>query len=160
VTGEGQCSHGVTPVLNQWERAPAAAGAGSAYAAWISDEHEDLEIDVAWSRYLDANLSTIAGYRFTNVHEAEDRFFGGVRYRLPYLIQSELTLDDELDVRLDLGKAYLVTQRLELFGEMEYDTNTDFEWEGGLGWTISKRLGIVASYHSEHEAGFGLSFRL
>ena len=121
-------------------------------------EHEDREIDVAWSRYIDSNLSSIIGYRFTNVHGATDRLFGGLRYRLPYLVQSELTVDERGDLRIALEKEYMLSNRLAAFASGEYDTNTYTEWEAGLGWTLSKRFGLVTSYHSEHRAGFGLSF--
>ena len=123
-----------------------------------AEEHEDREIDVAWSRYIDRNLSSILGYRFTNVRGAADRLFGGVRYRLPYLVQSELTLDERGDLRLAMQKEYMLSTRLAAFASGEYDTNTYTEWEVGLGWTLSKRFGLVASYHSEHRAGIGLSF--
>ena len=122
--------------------------------------HEDREVDLAWSRYLNKNLSTILGYRFTNVHGAADRAFGGVRYRLPYLVQSELTLDERGDARLTLQKQYMLTTRLAAFATGEYDTNTYTEWEAGLGWTLSKRFGLVASDHSDHGFGIGLSFSL
>lgn len=125
-----------------------------------AEEHEDREIDVAWSHYIDKNLSSIVGYRFTTVHGASDRAFGGVRYRLPYLVQSEFTLDERGDLRLALQKGYMLTTRLAAFASGEYDTNTYTEWEAGLGWTLSKRIGLVASYHSEHRAGIGLSFSL
>lgn len=123
-----------------------------------ADEHEDREVDLAWSRYLSMNLSTIAGYRFTNVHGAEDRFFAGVRYRLPYLVLAEVTLDDEGDLRVGLDKEYMLTDRLGAFGMLEYDTNTREEWETGLEWTMTKSFGLVTSYHSEHGGGIGLSF--
>lgn len=123
-------------------------------------EHEDREIDVAWSHYIDKNLSSILGYRFTNVRGASDRLFGGVRYRLPYLVQSELTVDERGDLRLAMQKEYMLSTRLAAFASGEYDTNTYSEWEAGLGWTLSKRFGLVASYHSEHGAGFGLSLSL
>lgn len=123
-----------------------------------ADEHEDREIDVAWSHYIDSNLSSILGYRFTNVDGASDRLFGGVRYRLPYLVQSELTVDDRGDLRIALQKEYMLSTRLAAFASGEYDTNTYAEWETGLGWTLSKRVGLVGGYHSEHGAGIGLSF--
>ncbi len=143
-------------------RASVMRGRNDFFARWESGinagDHESREIDVAWSRYLDPNLSTILGFRFTNVHGAKDRPFGGVRYRLPFLIQSELTVDGRGDVRLQLEKEYMLTTRLAVFAGFEYDTNTYAEWEAGLGWTLTKRFGLVASYHSEHQSGVGLSF--
>ena len=122
-----------------------------------ADEHEDREIDLAWSHYFDQNLATILGYRFTNVHGAADRAFAGVRYRLPYLVQSEWTFDDRGDLRAAIEKEYMLTTRASLFGSAEYDTNTYGEYEVGLGWTLSQRIGLIGGYHSDHGVGIGLS---
>jgi len=148
--GRAMLMQGRNDLLVRWDVALEAHGRG----------HEDREVDFAWSRYVDSNLSSIVGYRLAEVHRAENRFFGGLRYRLPYLIQSELTLDDEGDARLSLEKQYMLTSRLAAFANGEYDTNTYAEWEAGLGWTLSKRLGLIASYHSDHRAGFGISLSL
>ena len=125
----------------------------------FDEEHEDREVDLLWMHTLDVNLATVLGYRNTSVHGAEDRFFAGLRYRLPYLVNAELTLDDEADLRLALEKELMLTNRLGVEGRLEYDTLTDTESEAGLTWTLTKRLGLTAGYHSEHGAGVGLTFR-
>jgi hypothetical protein len=65
----------------------------------------EYEADVFWSRYFNPNFSTLLGYRFTNDEDSEDRFIGGVRYRLPGLVWTGLTLDSEGDARLEVTKA-------------------------------------------------------
>ncbi|WP_411847215.1 multicopper oxidase domain-containing protein [Roseibacillus persicicus] len=122
-------------------------------------EHEEYEADLFWAHYFDPNLTAGIGYRFTNQHEAEDRFFAEVDYRLPYLIDSSLALDSEGDLRVGLGKELQVTDRLSLFAELEYDTNTELEWSAGASYLLNKQFSLTSSYHSEHGLGAGLSFR-
>jgi hypothetical protein len=105
---------------------------------------KEREIDVGWSHYVDPNLSTVLGYRFTNEGNGEDRFFGGVRYRLPYMVHTSLTADDELDVRVELEKSLQITARGALFGAVEYDTNTYSDWSTGVTWTLLKQVGLIA----------------
>ena len=120
--------------------------------------HREFEIDVLWSHYFGPNLSTDLGYRFTNDHESKDRAVAGIRYRLPYLIDSEVSLDSEGDVRAGLGKELQLTQRLSLYGDVEYDSNTAWEYKIGANYQLTKQLGLSTGYHSEHGFGGGLSF--
>ena len=120
--------------------------------------HREYEIDLLWSHYFGPNLSTDLGYRITNDHLAEDRAVAGIRYRLPYLIESELSLDSEGDLRAGLGKELQLTQRLSLYGDVEYDTNTQWQYRVGINYQLNKQFGLSAAYHSEHGCGGGLSF--
>ena len=91
---------------------------------------------------------------------AEDRAFGGARYRLPYFVMTTLTLDSEGDLRLQLDKEQRLMDRLTLFGRYEFDTNTEEEWTVGARWTASKSFGFVIQEHSGHGFGAGLFLRL
>lgn len=132
---------------------------GGAHGSGHGDDDE-REIDLGWSRYFGPNLSSVLGYRFTNEDRADDRFFGGVRYRLPYLVHATLTLDDEFDARLELEKSLQITGRGALFGSVEYDTNTYGDWAAGVTWTLDKELGLIAQYDSDHGFGVGVTIRL
>jgi FtsP/CotA-like multicopper oxidase with cupredoxin domain len=123
------------------------------------DHHFEYEIDFLWKRYIDPNLSTHIGYRITNEMDAEDRFIGGISYRLPYLVWSSLTLDSEGDARIALAKDFQLTPRLSLITEGQYDTGAQWEWSAGLNYTLTKRLSLVTEYHSEHGFGGGIGFR-
>lgn len=120
---------------------------------------DDREIDVGWSRYLDANLATEVGFRFSEVHGTEDRAFAGIRYRLPYMVHSSLTVDSEGDFRASLEKEFQLTDRLSFAADVEYDTNTYTEWSVGVSWTLDKQFDLLTSYHSDHGYGVGMSFR-
>lgn len=124
-------------------------------------EHGDnmYEVDAYWGRYFNPNFSTLLGHRWTNQEESEDRFFGGVRYRLPGLIWTALTLDSEGDARLEMSKDVQLTQRLSLVGDVQYDTNSLFEWYVGLNYVLTRNFGLTTGYDSDHGFGGGISFR-
>lgn len=91
------------------------------------DDDVEYEIDLGWKRYFNPNFSTVLGWRFTNLEDAEDRAFAGIKYRLPYLIESSVQFDSAGDLRVGLGKSLQITDRIGIFGDIEYDTGR--EWE-------------------------------
>lgn len=136
------------------------------YAMWdlgwhdhFDFDHVHYEVDLAWRRYIDPNFSTVLGARLTNEHDAVDRAFAGVEYRLPYLIDSFAQVDSEGDFRFGLAKSLRITDRLSIFGEVEYDTGSEWEWSAGAEYLLTKQLSLISEYHSEHGIGGGLSFR-
>lgn len=135
------------------------------YAMWdlgwkdAEFDHVHYEIDLAWRRYLNPNLSTVLGARLTNHHAEVDRAFGGVQYRLPYLIDSYAQVDSEGDFRVGLGKSLQMTDRLSVFGLAEYDTGIRWEWSAGAEYLLNKRLSLITQYHSDHGFGGGFGFR-
>jgi FtsP/CotA-like multicopper oxidase with cupredoxin domain len=135
------------------------------YAMWDlhwSDDFPDVshyEIDLAWRRYFDPNFSTVLGARLTNEHDAVDRAFGGVEYRLPYLVESFAQVDSEGEFRFGLGKSLRITDRLSIFGEVEYDTGSEWEWSAGAEYLLTKQFSLISEFHSDHGFGGGISFR-
>ena len=123
----------------------------------FGDEGE-YEADLVWKRYHNRNLSTMYGYRFTNEHGAKDRAFAGVKYRLPFMVDSTLTVDSEGDLRPGLAKELQLTSRLSWENEIEYDTHSLWEWNSGLKYRLSKQFSITGGYHSEYGFGAGLNF--
>lgn len=135
------------------------------YAMWdlgwkdFQFEHVHYEIDLAWRRYFDPNFSTVLGARLTNHHNEVDRAFGGVEYRLPYLIDSFAQADSEGDFRFGLGKSLQITDRLSIFGEVEYDTGSKWDWSAGAEYLLTKQFSLISEFHSDHGFGGGVSFR-
>jgi FtsP/CotA-like multicopper oxidase with cupredoxin domain len=124
------------------------------------DEHEvEYEVDLGWQRYFNPNFSTVLGWRFTNLEDEEDRAFAGIEYRLPYLIDSSLQLDSEGDLRVGLGKSLQITDRLGIFGDIQYDTGSEWEWTVGADYLLTKQFSLISQYHSEHGFGGGFRFR-
>ncbi|QTN33868.1 multicopper oxidase domain-containing protein [Akkermansiaceae bacterium] len=119
----------------------------------------DYEADFAWKRYIDPNFRTLLGYRLTNDPDAEDRFIGGIEYRLPYMVWTGLTIDSEGDARITAMKDFQLTPRLSLMTNLEYDTGSQFRWSTGLSYTLTKRLSLITEYDSDHGFGGGIGFR-
>lgn len=129
-----------------------------AWEAGYADDTE-YEIDLAWKRYINPNFSTIAGWRFADGHDAENRPFAGLLYRLPYLIDSSLQIDGEGEIRLGLGKELQLTSRISAFAEVEYDTGSQWEWSVGAEYLLNKPFSLITQYHSEYGFGGGFTFR-
>ncbi len=131
------------------------------FAAWEMGWRDEFayEAEVGWKRYFDPNLSSVLGWRFTNHDGEADRAFAGVEYRLPYLIDSTVQIDSEGDARVGLGKSLQITDRLNVFAEIQYDTGSEWEWTTGATWTLNKQLSLISQYHSEYGFGGGLQFR-
>jgi hypothetical protein len=108
---------------------------------------------------MDPNFRTLFGYRFTNAEDAEDRFIGGVEYRLPYMIWSGLTIDSEGDARIAVMKDFQLTSRLSFLTNLEYDTGSSFVWSAGLNYTLTKNFSLITEYDSDHGFGAGVGFR-
>ena len=124
------------------------------------DAHEfEHETDLTWQRYLNPRWSTFAGYRFTNMEGEDDSAIGGAVYRLPYNVDSMLTLESEGDARLGLAKELQLTSRLSASARVEYDTSQDWMWMAGSAYTLTKRFSLTASYDSDYGFGGGVAFR-
>ncbi len=131
------------------------------FAAWETGyrDETEYEADLGWKRYFNPNFSTVLGWRFTNHDDEENRAFAGIEYRLPYLIASSVQLDSEGDLRLGLGKALQITDRLKVFAETQYDTHSNWEWSTGATYMLNKQFSLITQYHSDYGLGGGLQFR-
>lgn len=122
--------------------------------------HEyDYEADIIWKHHVDPNFRTLFGYRFTNDEDEDDRFIGGVEYRLPYMIWSGLIIDSEGDARITATKSFQLTSRLSFLTNLEYDTGSSVSWSAGLDYTLTKNFSLVTEYDSDHGFGAGIGFR-
>lgn len=142
-------------------RAKTMTGREDFYIDWDIGykDHYMYEVDAAWSHYFNQNLSTFLGYRWTNDMESKDRPFAGFTYRLPLLIESSVSLDGEGYFRLGLGKEFQVTDRWSISNDLEYDTNTEWEWVLSSEYRFTKMFSLAIMYSTDHDWGFGLKFR-
>ena len=128
-------------------------------AGWLDSSDDSYELDLTYERYFNPNVIAFLGARLTADSEAGDRAIAGVRYRLPWLIDSSLGVDSRGGIRIGLGKTFQLTDRLSLFSLVHYDTRTELEWQAGLHYTLTKQLSLVGQYHSDYGLGAGLGFR-
>jgi FtsP/CotA-like multicopper oxidase with cupredoxin domain len=126
---------------------------------WQGVDNPEYEIDALYQRYFNMNFQAFIGGRFTNDPDAEDRAVAGINYRLPLMVWANVSLDSEGDARFTLAKRFQLTPRLGVWGRVEYDTNTRWEWTTGADYTLTRRTSLTAQYHSQFGLGAGLLFR-
>lgn len=126
---------------------------------WEGVDNPQYEIDALYQRYFNLNFQAFAGYRLTNDPDAKDRGLIGFNYRLPLMTWANLSLDTEGDARLTLSKRLQLTPRLGVWGEVFYDTGTEWEWTAGADYTLTRHTSLTLSYHSDFGLGAGMLFR-
>lgn len=127
---------------------------------WANVEETEYEIQITGNYFHNRFLSLFAGTELTNSEAYPDaRGIFGYRYPLPFLLSTFGWVDTEGEFRFGVAKSYPITDRLHIFGELEYDTRTEYEWSTGLEYILTKGVSITGNYHSEFGVGGGLSVR-
>ncbi len=128
---------------------------------WPHRKETDWEGLFTWDRYLNRFLTVFVGADLLGTgHESTDtRAVLGLRYLLPLNLESRAWLDSEGGVRINLGKSFRLTPRLNLFGEAQYDTHDLWEGRVSLSYLLNRDISLVAQWHSDYGFGGGLRFR-
>lgn len=127
---------------------------------WGNVKETEYEIDLTANYFHNRFLSLFGGAELTNGDEyPEARGIFGYRYPLPFLVHTFGWVDSEGEFRFGVQKSYPITQRLHVFGELEYDTRTEYEWSAGLEYILGKNVSLTGNYHSEFGTGGGLTIR-
>ena len=121
-------------------------------------EDTDYELGLDYDRFFTSNLSTFASYEWSNGTNT-DRGMFGARYLLPFLIQSQVSVDTEGDFRFTAGKAFPITSRFSVFGRAQYDTKAGWETSAGAEYFLYRNLSIVGQWHNEYVVGGGVALR-
>ena len=125
-------------------------------AGW---EEKEYEIELTYNRYINRFITVFGGVDITN-EEQQTRGIFGIRYLLPLLIDSTVWVDTDADFRIILDKEMQLTKRLSAFGELQYDTESKWEWKAGGAIMINKWLSLVGQYYSEFGGGGGIKISL
>ncbi len=130
-------------------------------AGWGEVDDSEWEGIFTWSRYVNRFFSFFAGVDVTGEKDEADDPEGvvGLHYLLPLNLESRLWLDTQGDARFLVEKTLELTPRIALYGEVEYDTEE--EWEGKIefSYLVSKSFSAVAHWHSEFGYGLGVQLR-
>ncbi len=123
---------------------------------WDSDWQGEYEAVPYYTRYLSRFLAVFVGGEFTEEDDEKDTLATvGLRYVLPFYIESEVRYDSENDWRLEFGS------EIQLFPHLffHWSANTDDEWSYSLEWMVSKQVSFIANHDSDYDAGLGLRLR-
>ncbi|QIF01801.1 multicopper oxidase domain-containing protein [Roseimicrobium sp. ORNL1] len=126
---------------------------------WANVDDTEYEVEALYQRYFSADFQAFIGARLTNEDDAENRGVIGFNYRLPLLAWATISLDSEGDARFALAKEFQLTPRLAAFGQVEYDTNTEWKWSAGATYTLTRTASLITQYHSDYGLGAGLEVR-
>jgi len=118
-------------------------------------EDREYEIVLTYSRYITSLLSVFGGADLTNENQ-NDRGVFGIQYLLPFLVDGTAWVDTDGDFRFILDKEMQITERVTAFGELQYDTDTKWEWKAGGTFMIGKNVSLIGQYYTEFGGGGGL----
>jgi CopA family copper-resistance protein len=116
------------------------------------------ELGLDYDRFFTSNLSTFASYEWSTGINRNRAMFGA-RYLLPFLIQSQASLDTDGDFRFTVSKVFPITARFSLFGRAQYDTKAIWETTVGVAYFLHKNVSLVGWYHNQYGLGAGVGFR-
>ena len=122
------------------------------------DYEKDHEIKVMYERRLSRFLGVYVGGKLERkVHDksSENSMIAGLHYVLPLLIESELRVDSEGDLRFGLSSELQLTERLEF----KWVWNTEDEYRFDLAHEINKQIDLVANFNSDSDAGIGIKVK-
>ncbi|HKQ32802.1 MAG TPA: multicopper oxidase domain-containing protein, partial [Thermodesulfobacteriota bacterium] len=118
-------------------------------------ENREYEIVLTYNRSINRLLSVFGGADLTNENQNNRGVFG-IAYLLPFLIDGTAWVDTDGDFRFILDKEMQITERVTAFGELQYDTESKWEWKAGGTFMIGKNVSLIGQYYTEFGGGGGL----
>ena len=130
-------------------------------AGWDGVEGADWEAELTYGRYFNRFTTVFAGvYAEGNDFTHEDeRLIAGIRYLLPGNFQSSAWIDSDGEARIKVMRELMLTPRIGIFGDVEYDTREQWSYQAGLSYTLTKSLSATALWDSNYGVGAGFTFR-
>ena len=130
-------------------------------AGWDGVEGTDWESDLTYGRYFNRFTTVFAGvYAEGNDFTVDnERLIVGIRYLLPGNFHSSTWIDSDGEVRIKLIRELMLTPRLGIFGDVEYDTREQWSYQAGLSYTLTQALSVTALWESHYGVGAGVTLR-
>lgn len=128
---------------------------------WGDVTDDEWEGVLTWDRYYNRFFSVLVGVDVLGEGDKEEDTRGifGFRYLLPLNVHSTVWVDTDGGGRVILDKEWMLTPRLAIESEVEYDTHTQWEGQAGLSYMINKNVSIKGLWHSDFGFGGGLQVR-
>lgn len=130
-------------------------------AGWQEVDGIEWEADLRYSRYINRFTSVFAGVYADGVNgnHGSERLIAGVNYLLPVNFLATAWVDSDGGARVTVGRELMLTPRLGIFGEAEYDTHDDWSYQGGASYRISQSFAATALWDSVYGVGAGVTIR-
>ncbi len=116
---------------------------------------------LSYDRYVNRFFTLFTGIDMLGAGDkAEDtRGVFGLRYLLPLNIETRSWLDTDGGARFVLAKSLVLTPRIVLTGEVQYDTHDKWEGRARLSYLFSRSVSFLTQWHSDYGPGAGLELR-
>jgi hypothetical protein len=130
-------------------------------AGWDGVENTTWEADLTYNRYINRFTTVFAGAYGEGVDgEIEsERLITGVRYLLPMNLLSTAWIDSDGEARFGIGRELMLTPRIGIFGDVEYDTREKWSYQGGMSYMINENFSATGIWDSNYGAGAGLTIK-
>ena len=94
-----------------------------------------------------------------NVTRQTERLIAVFNYLLPVNFLASAWVDSDGGARVTVGRELMLTPRLGIFGEAEYDTHEDWSYQAGASYRLSQSFSATALWDSVYGVGAGITFR-
>ncbi len=130
-------------------------------AGWDGVDGTAWESDLTYGRYFNRFTTVFAGVYAEGVDSTskDERLIAGVRYLLPGNFMSEAWIDHDGEARFMIDRELMLTPRLGIFGEVEYDTRENWSYQAGASYALSQYLSATTLWDSDYGVGAGLTIR-
>ncbi|MBX3743539.1 MAG: multicopper oxidase domain-containing protein [Akkermansiaceae bacterium] len=130
-------------------------------AGWDGVTGTEWEATLTYERFINRFTNVFVGVHAEGLDwsREDERLVGGVRYLLPGNFLATAWVDSDGEGRATLERELMLTPRLCIFGEVEYDTRDAWSYQSGLSYVLTKSLSATALWDSDYGVGAGITFR-
>lgn len=125
---------------------------------WRRVEGTEWEAILTWDRYFNRFFTLFAGADVGDAIE-KDRGILGLRYLLPFNVETEGFVGTDGEGRAVAGKTFQMTPRAALRGQVQYDSDGEWEYVAGLSWMLRREFSLRLQWHSDYGFGGGVRIR-
>lgn len=127
---------------------------------WDNVPDPEWEGIATYGRYVNRFTTVFAGADFLGEKSTleETRGIAGLSYTLPFNFYTRTWVDTEGEARAAVAREFILTPRLALELDAEYDTGTLWEGAVALDYVLTKRTAIQVRWHSDFKWGAGVRF--
>ena len=130
-------------------------------AGWQDVDGIHWETDLTYGRFINRFTTLFAGVHAegTDSRREQGRLIAGIRHLLPGNFESSTWIDSDGELRVSLERELMVTPRLSILGEAEYDTREHWSGKAGLSYILTRECSITTLWDSKYGIGAGLTIR-
>ncbi|MEO6752977.1 MAG: multicopper oxidase domain-containing protein [Opitutus sp.] len=125
---------------------------------WASVPDLEWEGTATYGRYINRFTTLFAGADLLGEKSSleDSRGILGISYTLPFNFHSRTWIDSDGGARVALMREFMLTPRLSLESEVEYDTHTRWEGLTALNYAVAKHAALQVRWNSDYKWGAGL----